>query len=236
MTAQHQITSAWLGRAGTPVGATVLELGCGFGPLSGIHPGYVGLEFALPPLRQMGPTIPRINADMQRLPIRSSSVDFLFSWAALEHVPNPELALDEIERVVRVGGVALLAPAWNVRSWAADALPIRSYSELPLGKRLQKLTIPVRNSLFWRGLAAMPRRLWSELRIGANLPVSFFYRRLSPNLTDYTYTDCDAFTSMDSHAGIAFFRSRKWEVLSHPSFLRRLAARHEPVVVRRTRL
>jgi SAM-dependent methyltransferase len=235
MAAQRAITAAWLHRLGIPATATVVELGCGFGILSDVHTGYIGLEFAFPPLSAMDSPVPKVNADMQQLPFRTGSIDFLFSWAALEHVPNPETVLEEIQRVIRVGGVVLLAPAWNVRPWAADALPTRRYSELSLTKRVLKLLIPLRNSLVWKALSVLPRRLWSEIKIANDLPVPFIYRRLSPNLETYTYTDCDAFTSMDSHAGIAFFRSRDWAVLSHPSLLRRLMARHEPVVVTRTR-
>jgi hypothetical protein len=56
---------------------------------------------------------------------------------------------------------------------------------------------------------------------------------MTPNLKEYVYTDCDAFSSMDAHAAVSYFRSRGWQVLSHPTMVKRLLIRHEPVVVRK---
>jgi SAM-dependent methyltransferase len=228
-----RITRAWLERAtltGVPV---VLELGCGMGALSSLHPAYVGLDFSLPALRRFPRPVPRFQGDMQRVPVRDRSVDFVVSWAAIEHVPRPDLVLEEVTRVTKPGGLAVLAPAWNVRPWAAKALPVRTYRELPFADRARKASIPLRNSLPWRAAAAFPRRIWRELQLAAGREVAFDYRRLDPELETYTYTDCDAFTSMDPHAAIVYFASRGWEVLSHPGAMNRMRARHEPVVVRR---
>ena len=226
-------TRSWMEAASLDANAIVLELGCGLGALADAHPNYVGMDFSFPALKRFAQAAPRFQGDMQRVPVRDACADFVFSWTAIEHVPHPELVLREIERIVRPGGVALLAPAWNVRPWAAKALPIRSYHELPAGDRLRKASIPLRDSLLWRAAAALPKRIWREALLAAGKRVSFDYRRLDPQLESYTYTDCDAFTSMDPHAAITYFASRQWEVLSHPGAMSRLRARHEPVVVRR---
>src|SRR5215813_10298570 len=97
----------------------VLELGCGKGPLRGIHPGHVGLEFSRAALASVPDGSRLVNADMQLLPFRANSIGFVFSWAAIEHVPYPERVLEEVARVLKPGGVALLAPAWNCRPWAS---------------------------------------------------------------------------------------------------------------------
>jgi hypothetical protein len=52
-------------------------------------------------------------------------------------------------------------------------------------------------------------------------------RRISLNI----YTDCDAFTSMDSHSAIMYFYSRGFKILSHPKFSSRFWARHDAVVL-----
>ncbi len=235
MPEQREVTELWMRFVGisgsTP--SVILELGCGVGALSRIHPGYIGLDFSFPALKKIGTPVKRINGDMEAIPLRDESVDFIFSWAAIELVPHPEKALVEIERLLKPTGVAVLAPAWNVRPWAAKALPIRRYSELSWFERVGKATIPIRNSLAWRGLFALPRRLVREFKFLRRAPIEFEFRRLNPSLDQYTYTDCDAFTSMDPHAAIVYFSTRGWRVLSHRSVLSRLLCRHEPVVVQK---
>jgi ubiquinone/menaquinone biosynthesis C-methylase UbiE len=234
MRQEFATTREWLARTGCDRSqAIVVELGCGVGALSDMHPNYIGLDLSLGALRRFGRKLPRVNASMESLPFKDQSVNFLFSWAALEHVPHPERVLLEIERVLARQGVLLLAPAWNVRSWAAKALPVRKYRELGLTDRLAKASIPIRNSVLWRALAATPRRLQRELMLSANRPMSFDYRRLHPRMDSYVYTDCDAFTSMDAHAALCYFASRKWQVLSHNSLRSRFLVRHEPIVVRK---
>jgi SAM-dependent methyltransferase len=236
MPEQLTVTGSWLLRAELQdPDKIVLELGCGVGALSSIHSNYIGLDFSVEALKKFITPARHLNGDMQCLPLKDVSVDCIFSWAALEHVPNPEMALAEVERVLKAGGVAILAPAWNVRSWAAKGLPIRSYRDLSWTDRLRKFTIPVRNHLIWRGLFAIPRRLLREMRSLRQQPMPFDYRRLSPNLEEYIYTDCDAFTSMDAHAAVTYFKTRGWVVLSHAGFLSRILAKHEPVVVRKPR-
>lgn len=232
MPAERAVTLQWLARANTPLDGVVLELGCGMGPLSDVHAGYIGLDFSHPALKRFPRERPRVHGDMQRLPYRNASADFVFSWAALEHVPNPALVLDEILRIVRPGGVAMLAPAWHVRSWAAKALPIRAYRDLTLADRVRKASIPLREHLAFRALASLPGRMWREVR-ALRGPIAFSYGHLEPNLTSYEYTDSDAFTSMDPHAAATFFVSRGWRVLSHDGLRARILARHGPVVVQR---
>ena len=233
MSSEFEVTQHWLSRLNLLGPAVVLELGCGNGAMQNIHHHYVGLDFSLPALRDFASAAKRINGDMQCLPLVDNSIDFLFSWTALEHVPHPELTLREIERVLKPGGVALLAPAWHCRSWAAKGLPIRAYCELSWQERINKATIPMRNTLLYRSLFAIPLRLYREVRLRLGQLLPFDYRRLSPNLSEHIYTDCDAFTSMDPHAVIAYYLSRGWEVLSHPTFFRRFVSRHEPVVIRK---
>jgi SAM-dependent methyltransferase len=232
MPLQVDITRRWLQLVSARDGP-ILELGCGMGALAQVSRAYMGVDFSLVALRKFAVFKPRINADMQRLPIRSGSIRLIFSWAALEHVPYPELVLDEICRVLKPGGIVLLAPAWNCRSWAAEGLPVRDYAELGWIQRISKATIPIRDHILWRGMWALPRRLTRELRAMRGNPLPFTYSRLRPNLSEYVYTDCDAFTSMDPQAAIIFFRTRKWRVLNHRSLFSRLFARHEPVVVQK---
>jgi SAM-dependent methyltransferase len=230
MPEQRQVTLGWIERTGV-IGPS-LELGCGHGMLAGIAPRYVGIDLAFVPLLSM--RTPVVQTDMQTLPFADDAFDFVFSWAAIEHVPQPELVLREVERILKPGGVALLAPAWHCRPWAAEGLEFRPYAALRPGQRVRKALIPFRTSVAWRALFALPRRVFRELRALVTRP-EFEYHRLEPNLDEYVGTDCDAFTSMDPHEAILYFATRGWEVLSHPGLRRRMSSRHEPVVVRKPR-
>lgn len=226
MPEQERVTREWSVRAHGPS----LELGCGRGKLAGAAQGHIGLDLAFAPL----PAIPTraVQGDMEKLPFANDSIGFLFSWAALEHVPHPERVLAEVERVLRPGGMALLAPAWHCRPWAAEGLEFRAYSVLRPLQKFRKALIPFRNALLWRALFEMPERIWRELRARVRIP-AFEYKRLQPNLTEYLGTDSDAFTSMDPHAAALYFAKRGWDVVSHPTLRARMLARHEPVVVRK---
>ncbi|MEM4261010.1 MAG: class I SAM-dependent methyltransferase [Candidatus Woesearchaeota archaeon] len=46
-----------------------------------------------------------IICDIENLPIKSNSVDFIINIAVLEHVTNPEKVVEEINRVLKVGGI-----------------------------------------------------------------------------------------------------------------------------------
>lgn len=225
MSGQVQVTRDWLAQSDSE--GPVLELGCGRGLLAGITANYIGIDLAMLPLQTM---VGRgVQADMELLPIRDNAVAFAFSWAAIEHVPNPERVFAEIERVLRPGGTALLAPAWHCRPWAAEGLELRPYSDLTAAQRLRKALIPLRNSIFWRALLEAPRRIAREML----RPSTFHYHRLHPNLDEFIGTDCDAFTSMDPHAAIVYFRNRGWAVPSHPTWRSQLLVRHGAVVVRK---
>lgn len=59
-----------------------------------------------------------LTADAQILPFRDSWFDFCFSQNAFEHIPDPELALREMVRVTRKGGLIYLMfdPIWTADS------------------------------------------------------------------------------------------------------------------------
>ncbi len=228
------VTRRWRERAHPPAGV-IVEIGCGRGPLVDVGTPYVGFDLALGALVAGKGVGARVNGDMESLPFRSDSVSFIFSWAALEHTPNPEVVLREVERVLRPGGVAVLAPAWHCRPWAAEGLEFLPYAALQPGQKLRKALIPLRSSVLWRAPFEVLSRIAGEMSMLSGGPRPFRYRRLSPNLNEYVGTDCDAFTSMDPHAMILYFASRGWEVLSHPTLRSRMLARNEPVVARKPR-
>ena len=50
---------------------------------------------------------PDIIGDIQNLPIRSASVDGILAMSVLEHVPRPWIAVNEMHRVLRKGGLVV---------------------------------------------------------------------------------------------------------------------------------
>lgn len=208
----------------------VLEVGSSHADFRRLVPGWMGIDVARAAGRDCAGTFAVASAES--LPFRDASFHGLWSIAVLEHVPRPESALDEILRVLRPGGAALLAPAWHCRSWAAEGLHVRSYRELRLSQRVVKLSIPVRNSLVYRALAALPGRCAREVgRALAPLkPTTLRYRRLRPNYDTFWAADSDACCSLDPHEVLAYFQSRGCAAPWHVGW-RRLAVRHGPIVV-----
>ena len=228
MPEQERVTLEWLARAEDGI---ALELGCGRAALAHVAPHYAGIDLAFTPLRAARGRA--MQGDMERLPIRDASVSFVFSWAAIEHVPHPERVFEEIERVLRSGGMALLAPAWHCRPWAAEGLEFRPYSALTFTQKIRKALIPFRNAVLWRAMFELPQRVARELLALVRTP-RFTYKRLTPNLSEYVGTDCDAFTSMDPHAAILYFVKRGWTVVSHDTWMSRMLVRNGAIVLRKS--
>jgi demethylmenaquinone methyltransferase/2-methoxy-6-polyprenyl-1,4-benzoquinol methylase len=69
-------------------------------------------------LRNYSPNVAFLNQDMNGLMVDSSSVDIVTGGYALRNAPDLETTLDEINRVMRVGGTAAFLdfsrPAWVV--------------------------------------------------------------------------------------------------------------------------
>ena len=237
-------TQQWLAKTAlaTRMDALLLEIGCGMAHLAEVHPGWHGVEFSrtavdLVKAQERGVRI--FEGDAQALPFATASFDGAFTWATLEHVTDPNKALLEMHRILKAGGEALIAPAWNCRSWTVKKLEERSYRELGLAERVEKALIPLLEWVWTRALVALPKRLLGELRMALGSPMPLRYRPLSPrwDLIEALghSSDDDAVADIDPHAAICFFRTRHYEVRSHPTLLSRLLSRHEPVIVTKPR-
>jgi SAM-dependent methyltransferase len=83
-----------------PQGGTALDLGCGprdqFAPLNFLGFDYVGVDFDNPAADLL--------ADAHSIPFSDASFDCVFSYAVLEHLHNPFIAIQEISRVLKPGG------------------------------------------------------------------------------------------------------------------------------------
>ncbi|WP_124962374.1 class I SAM-dependent methyltransferase [Sulfurisoma sediminicola] len=104
-------------------GTNLLDFGCGRGPhrelleRSGFT--WTGLEYGssnAPGMIGVSQSKQISFYDGKRIPFEECSFDAIWSWQALEHVPEPDMALSEISRVLKhttgvfAGSVSFLEP------------------------------------------------------------------------------------------------------------------------------
>lgn len=68
---------------------------------------YIGLDYYQTAQGWYG-TRPDIFGDAQALPVASSSIDTVLLLDVLEHIPNPDICISEISRVLKSGGTLVL--------------------------------------------------------------------------------------------------------------------------------
>jgi len=113
--------------------SNVLDVGCGTGRITRNLSGNVlGLdinEWNLEHARVNAPNAKFILGDCENMKqIPSASIDFVVFTETLEHIPNPEKALQEIKRVLKVGGKAVITvPSqsliWHFRKYLTTTHP-----------------------------------------------------------------------------------------------------------------
>lgn len=238
--AQLDIIKKYLNKHKIPDDAVVIEIGCGLGHLNSSHPNWKGFEYSNTALTLAkdiyGNNLNIFEGDARALPVESSTVDFVFSFAALEHIPEVENAFKEIERILKPNGIAVLSPAWNCRPWTVKKLEQRSYSELKISEKISKLFIPLRNNIIFRMLCSIPVRLLREVKLSIKkCPLPLEYLKLEPDFSlweKYEHiSDDDAFVSIDAHAALIYFSSRGWVCYSHQNIFKRFTCRGEEIVV-----
>lgn len=167
--------------------AAVLEIGCGAGVMGDCHPNYTGVdisEVAVRLARGRGARV--VAADVRCIPFPDRSFDLIFSYNVLEHIPDPERVLKEVDRLLTPGGTAILKDAFNCEKTPNQWIRQWKYCKLGL------------------------RRLYREwFQRGEGLD----YKPIVP---DYTVVggDFDAVASIDAHAVFKWFRFRGYRALN----------------------
>lgn len=96
---------------------TILEVGCAGGHLSGLlaqifpKAQITGVDVYGSAIKEAKKRFPNLNfkvADAHKLPFRTSSFDLVVSSETIEHVINPARMLEEISRVMRQNGRAII--------------------------------------------------------------------------------------------------------------------------------
>ena len=132
----------------------------------------------------------------------------------------------------------MIAPAWNCRSWTVTKIEQRPLSELTWLEVLERWLKPFRELLAIRASMVFPKRVISELKLAFGInAMCLRFKVLHPRwdlIEKYGHvSDDDAVADIDPHAGICFFKSRGYEIISHPTLLSRFMARHEPLIIRK---
>jgi SAM-dependent methyltransferase len=209
-----------------------LEVGCGVGLFADLVPNYVGLEFALSAMRVKGfENFCRICGDARRIGLASESVAMAFSFNTLEHVPEVEEALVEMDRVLAPRGYLVLRPAWHCSRWQTELIPVRSWSELRGRQKFVKLLLPILRTTLFKGITRVPWRIWRRItgRNDLNLRCS----RLVPYQGPEWVADADAAVGLDCHETIFWYLKRGYKCLSHPTGFSQIFARHDLVVLKK---
>ena len=215
-------------------GKKVLEVGSSKGLFQDLIVNYVGLDVAESLKAYYHKPYQTVNED-GTYPFDDDTFDAIWSWRVFEHIPHIDLALKELVRVVRPGGVILFAPAWQCRSWAAEGYPVRPFSDFGFKGKMIKASIPFRNSVVWRSLMLFPKRLVRHLRfvIGERLTM-LRYKKLEPNYERFWMSDSDAVNNIDPHDAILWFESNGCRCLSHPLHYKALLVRGGGLIFQKT--
>ena len=207
----------------------VLDVGAGRGYLQDIVSNYVGLDIS--PSAKRFFHKPFILGSATYMPVETDEFDAAWTIWVLEHVPNPEAALNELRRVVKNEGLIYLLPAWDCTPYAADGYPVRPYSAYGASGKLRKAWMPV-DTYFW----SVSKTLTSTLRHAAwkvdGGPTRLHYQRLTPNYDQYWMSDSDAVNSLDRDETARWFVSRGDECLNCDAGLHAFEHTDDPLILR----
>jgi demethylmenaquinone methyltransferase/2-methoxy-6-polyprenyl-1,4-benzoquinol methylase len=111
-----------------------LDMGCGTGNIAkkelGFFPQVIGLDLSqrmLLPLKERAKSrnLSLICADCENLPFEDNRFDFISMFSALHHLPHPFLALKEMFRTLKIGGMIYVAHEPNALKHRLFLNPIR---------------------------------------------------------------------------------------------------------------
>lgn len=211
-----------------------LEIGSSGGHFQDMVEDYTGLDLSEHLAERYHKNYARVRDD-GTYPFDDEVFDAVWAFAVHEHIPYLQQALLEIVRIMRPGGVVLFSPAWQCRPWVCNGHTVRPYGDLDLKGKLVKASIPLRDSVAWRSLFVLPKRIFRHLRFLAGHRFErILYRPIEANWEKFWDSDSDACNSIDPHDAILWFESHGFECLSHPMDVRAFWVRTGAIVFRKT--
>ena len=209
-----------------------LEIGSSGGGFQDMVDDYYGTDIAESLMKYYHK--PYRVANGQKYPFKDNLFDAIWSLHVYEHIPHLQKAMLEIKRLVKKDGYVLFSPAWQSRPWAAQGYEVRPYSDFNFKGKLIKVIIPIRNSIIWRSLFILPKRIFRTLLF--NIGYTFTnikYKKLEANYETYWVPDSDACNSIDPHDAILWFESHGFKCLSHPLYKKALLVRNGALVFKK---
>lgn len=207
-----------------------LDIGSGTGLFADTVPQYVGLEYSPAALFAEGfEGYPRVAADARDLPFADATFELIISFNVIEHIDDVETVYHEMNRVLKPGGMFMIKPAWHCQKYTTELIPIRSYRQLNLRQKFTKFFLPVIRSKPYKLLTWFPWRTWRRLTARAENRLK--WSQFPPNYGPEWIEDADACSNIDIHETILFFESRGYIAQSHTTWLRKLIAGHDLLVM-----
>jgi len=158
----------------------ILDLGCGILPYYSLYRDHFAQTVACD-YDIRGPI--DVQLDASNLPFSNASFDVILMSEVIEHVPNAEKALAEINRVLKPGGLLLITWPFNYMMHEIPHDYVR-YTEFGMERLLDKTGMRIEN-LFRRGNAFMTALVLTEFFFSGLfelfariLIVGKFFRRL----------------------------------------------------------
>jgi SAM-dependent methyltransferase len=186
-------------------GKRILDVGAGSGIFQDLVEDYTGLDIAASAARYFHK--PFVVASATEMPFEDGKFDAIWTIWTLEHVPDPELALSEMRRVLGDGGLLYLHPAWNCPPWLSRGYAVRPYGDLDLAGKLGKASLPVRDNPWFQASYRFPTR--SARRAAALAgPTRLRYVALEGEFEHYWQPDSTAVNSIDCYEAYLWFLSR----------------------------
>ncbi len=210
-------------RLGLKSGELVLDLGCGFGRHAyevmrrGGH--VVACDMALPELHEVRSTYAAMSeaneisaettcaqaaGDATRLPFADNTFDRIIASEVLEHVPNDQGALDELQRVLKPGGIlAATVPAF-LPERICWALSDDYHAPAEVGGHVRIYT---------------KTELEAKMQMSGLSPVD--YHRAHALHSPYWWLKCAVGTKNDSNPLVqAYLRLLTWDIVEQPAVTR----------------
>ena len=196
----------------------VLEVGSGSGSLQDFVSDYTGLDIVGHLKVYYRKPFFTVNDD-GTYPFGNGVFDAIFTRSTLEHVLEVDAALNEMLRVLKPGGVIFLHAAWQVRPWAAEGYAVRPWSDFGLRGKLVKLSVPLWDSVPFRLLYVVPKRLWRTAKfvVAPRHFARLDYRKIKANYDVFWCADSDACNLIDPHAVILWFKAHGCGVINYPT-------------------
>jgi|GEM_PF-5656495 len=151
--------------------SVILDLGSGNGNYLEVLKDYryilsLDLSFNALKAHELPPDkVFRLNADVQYLPLQSDSVDVVFLFGLLHHLPDSlSLVFSELSRVLKKGGMVIIDepngynPIWAVymRIHEIDRVGTRPLFPATLRKNAVRNGLKVQSELFWGLVPPVP--------------------------------------------------------------------------------